>query len=224
MKRHTLLAIAILPLVATLASAQIGFGAGLGLAALGNNIGQASGELGNLFAKDSISYGDVSGNVGFYGTGRVRFKADPFWLMGDVSYVYFQSSEIQLRDFSNNSATFEVGTSMVPVNVSATFAIPAPVVHPYVGVGLGATFISRTYTFTAVDGNGNASAWDVYNRSETEPEYGGQIHGGVEFDLGGVTLDTRLQYNMSNLFSTGDNENSLGYLQLGVALMFEGSK
>lgn len=224
MKRHIVLAAAIIPLLLTSASAQLGFGAGLGIAALGSNIEQASGELSDLFSKDSITYGDVSGNIGFYGTGRVRVKMDPIWIMGDVSYLYFQASEIQLRDFSNNSATFEVGTSMVPVNVSATFAIPAPVVHPYVGVGAGATFISRTYTFTGVDGSGSGPNWDVYNRSESEPEYGAQVHAGVEFDLGGMTLDTRLQYNMTNLFSSGDNEDGLGYLQLGAALMFEGGK
>lgn len=206
------------------AHAQFGFGAGV--AAVGDNIGQAGGELSDLFSDDSITYGDVSGNIGFYLTGRAKIDLDPIRLLGDISYVYFQSEQVTLTDVSVNSAdttvtgTFDVGTSMIPINVGAAFALPTPVVKPYVGAQLSYTFISRTYAF--VSGATEIENKGIQNKSAGDPEVGAVILGGAEFALGVASLDVGFRYNLTNLFSTDEDagEKSMRYLQFGASLFF----
>jgi hypothetical protein len=204
------------------ARAQFGFGAGI--AAIGDNIGQAGGEVSDLLGKDSISYGDVSGDIGFYLTGRAKFEVGPLRLMGDVSYVYFQAKEVTLESFGFNagdttvSGTFNVGTSMIPINVGAAIALPTPVVKPYIGAQLSYTFVSRTYAF--VSGDAEIQNKGIQNKSAGDPEFGLSINGGAEFGLGFASLDVGARYNMMNLFTADDTEKSMRYLQVGASLFF----
>jgi len=208
----------------TTARAQFGFG--LGLAAIGDNISQAGGELGDLIRDDSISYGDISGNIGFYVSARARFEMGMLRLLGDASYVYFQSSEITLTDAAVNlqdstvDATFEVGTSMIPVQVGVGVALPVPVVKPYLAAHFGYTFVNRTYTF--VSGSDELRRLDVGNRSAGDPEVGLAFSAGAEVALGIATLDVGLRYNLANLFTTSDGEEPMRYLQVGASLIFGG--
>jgi Outer membrane protein beta-barrel domain len=204
------------------ARAQFGFGAGI--AAVGDNIGQAGGEVSDLFSKDSITPGDVSGDIGFYLSGRAKFGLGPINLIGDISYVYFQSQQVTLESVSVNSADttvrgeFNVGTSMIPINVGAVFALPTPVVKPYIGGQLSYTFVSRTYAF--VSGAKEIEDKGIQNKSAGDPEFGLSINGGVEFALGVASLDVGARYNMMNLFTADDGEKSMRYLQVGASVFF----
>ena len=216
--------LATLACCATTATAQ--FGVGAGLAAVGDNVGQAGGELRDLLNKDSITYEDVSGDIGFYVSGRARFELGILRLLGDVSYVYFQSPEITLTDAAINAqdstvnATFEVGTSMIPIQAGIAVALPIPVVKPYLGMHLGYTFVSRTYTF--VSGSDELERLDLQNKSAGDPEFGLAFSGGIEIGLGFATLDIGARYNLANVFTIDDDEQSMRYLQVGASLMLGG--
>ncbi len=207
-------------------SARAQFGIGVGIAAAGDNIGQAGGELRDLLNKDSISYGDVSGDIGFYVSGRARFEVGIFRILGDISYIYFQAPEVTLTDVGFNAAdstvaaTFEVGTSMIPIQIGGAVALPLPVVKPYLGAHLGYTFVNRTYTF--IRGNGELERLDLSNKSAGDPEMGIAFSGGVEIGLGFATLDVGARYNLANLFTTSDGEQSMRYLQVGASLLLGG--
>lgn len=227
MKRTAILFWMVLAMTAccmTTARAQFGFG--VGLAAIGDNITQASGELGDLIRDDSITYGDVSGNIGFYLSGRARFEVGPVRLLGDVSYIYFQSSEITLTDAAVNvqdstvNATFEVGTSMIPIQVGVGIALPTPVVKPYAAVHFGYTFVNRTYTF--MSGGDELRRLDVGNKSAGDPEVGMAFSAGVEIPIVFATLDVGARYNLANLLSTATNEQPMRYLQVGASLILGG--
>lgn len=213
----------ILLMMITPLRAQIGVG--VGVAAIGDNVLQAGGDLSDLFAKDSIRLGDVSGNIGFYGTLRFRLPIGGVRLLGDVSYIYFQKKEIELTEFSINpdstaNATFEVGTSMVPINVGATIAIPTPVVSPYAGASLEYTHISRTYTY--LSGSTTLNTPSISNASAGDPEFGLALHVGAEIGLGPLLLDVGARYNFTNLFTTSDGEKAMRYLQIGASLFIGG--
>lgn len=224
MKRNaTLFWIVLVVLACSAATARAQFGFGIGVAAAGDNVGQAGGELRDLLSKDSITYGDVSGDIGFYATGRLHLSLGVFRLLGDVSYVYFQSPEVTLTDVGFNAAdstvdaTFEVGTSMIPVQVGAAVALPLPVAKPYVGAHLGYTFVNRTYTF--VRGNDELERLDLSNKSAGDPEFGIAFSAGVEVNLAFATLDVGARYNLANLFTMDANESSMKYLQVGASLL-----
>lgn len=204
------------------ASAQ--FGAGLGVAAVGDNVDQAGGELSDLFQKETITLDDVSGNIGFYVTGRARIPVGPIRLTGDVAYVYFQSKNVTLTDVGANAqdstvnATFEIGSSMVPIFIGAEFALPIPVVKPYIGAQVGYTYTSRTYSF--VSGNNKLRDFDLSNKSAADPEFGMALNAGVELSLGVAALDIGARYNLSNLFSQSDDEKAMRFLQFGASVFF----
>ncbi|HVZ37656.1 MAG TPA: outer membrane beta-barrel protein [Candidatus Kapabacteria bacterium] len=210
--------------MASYASAQAQFGFGAGLAAAGDNISQAQGELSDLFNKQNISAGDISGNLGFYAQGRVRIDLAPINLIGDVSYIYFPSKEITLTQGTVNpsdstgSARFDVGTSMIPIAAGATFALPLPVLKPYVGAQLCYTYIKRTYTF--VSGGSQFQSLQIENTDASDPEVGMTLNAGVEFDLAVLTLDVGARYNMTNLFTTSGSEKPMRHLQIGASLFF----
>lgn len=202
--------------------AQVGFG--LGVAAIGDNVGQAGGAIKDLIQKESISYGDVSGDIGFYVTGRGRVQVGPIRLLADLSYVYFQSAEITLTDASINvadstvNATFEVGTSLIPIYLGASVALDIPVVHPYIGGQIGYTYVNRTYTF--VSGSSELNRPEFSNESAGDPEFGVTIIGGVEIEIGPAVLDIGARYNLSNLLSQDEGEKPMRYLQAGASFFF----
>jgi hypothetical protein len=206
------------------AMARAQFGFGVGVAAIGDNIGQAGGEVSDLINKDSITYGDVSGNIGFYASGRVRIPLGPIHLLGDISYVTFLSKEVTLESASVNtadttvSAQFNVGTTLIPINVGAAFALPTPVVKPYLGAQLSYTFVSRTYAF--VSGATEIKDKGIQNKSAGDPEVGLTVNGGAEIALGFAALDIGARYNMMNLFTEDTGEKSMRYLQVGASLFF----
>lgn len=202
--------------------AQVGFG--LGVAAIGDNVGQAGGSIKELILKDSIGYGDVSGDIGFYVTGRGRIELGPVRLLGDLSYVYFQAAEITLTDASVNTAdstvnaTFEVGTSLIPVYIGASIALDIPVIHPYVGGQIGYTYVNRTYTF--LSGSSELNRPEFSNESAGDPEFGVAILAGAEIEIGPALLDIGARYNLSNLLTKDDDEKSMRYLQAGATFFF----
>lgn len=226
MKRTAIIigTIAAMTLGAGAAHAQ--FGVGLGVAAVGDNIGQAGGEIRDLFQKDSITYGDVSGDIGFYVNGRGRLPLGPINLVGDVAYIYFQAKQVNLTDVGVNAqdstvnATFEVGTSMIPIYVGAEVALPIPVVKPYVGAQVGYTYTNRTYSF--VSGNDKLRNLDLENKSAGDPEIGLALNAGVNLSLGVMGLDIGARYNLENLFTADDGEEPMRYLQFGATLFFGG--
>lgn len=208
-----------------IASAQLGFGVAVGVAAAGDNISQAGGALSDLFHKDSVQYGDLSGNIGFFVTGKARYGLlEIFRLTGDISYVYFQSSAVTLTGQSIDtathtaSATFDVGTSMIPINVGLDVVAPFPVVKPYLGAQLGYTYTSRTYAF--VSGSNELNKPEFSNSSAGDPDAGIAFDAGVGFHLGVATIDVNARYNFANLLSKSDGEKSVKYLQLGAGVIF----
>lgn len=200
--------------------AQIGVGAGI--AAVGDNVMQATGAVGDLINKENISASDISGDLGFYVMGRYGIDLDPIRLIGDASYVYFPASTITLTDAnagtSSSNATFEVGTTFIPIAAGATIRLPSPVVKPYGGAQLSYTYVKRTYTY--VSGDSEIRDLQIQNKDAGDPEMGLTVNAGVEFDLGVGTLDIGARYNMMNLFTTATNEKSMRYLQVGALLAF----
>ncbi len=204
------------------------FGIGAGLAAVGDNIYQAGGELEDFLRKDKqeLTYGDISGDIGFYGTLRYKHPMGALRLTGDVSYIYFQASRITIVQISNTGtdpnntdslkATFEVGTSIIPINAGLEFTIPVDVVRPYVGAALSYTFFNRTYA----DAEGDQGLTDISNRSAGEAEFGAMLGAGVELSVASLTLDLGLRYSLANIFSMDENEQDIRYLQLGATLYF----
>ncbi len=207
------------------ATAQFGFGAGL--VAAGDNVSQAQGELADLFAKENISAGDISGDIGLYLSGRFRLGMGPVRLLGDASYLFFKAKEVTLTEASANpgdtsaSGTFDVGTSMYPIAAGVAFALPIPVVKPYVGAQLSYTLINRT--FTRVSGGADWQTLGVENKSAGDPELGMTVNAGAEFNLAFATLDVGARYNLTNLFSQENGEAQMRYLQVGASLFFGSS-
>ncbi len=207
---------------ASAASAQIGLGAGL--AAIGDNIQQARGSLADLFAKDSIAVGDVSGTIGVYGTVRGRLPVGKVMqITGDLSYTYFQNKDVVLTDLAVNpdstaQATFEVGTTLVPLNAGVQFTFPSKVIIPYAGAQLSYTFVNRTYAF--VSGSDKLNSVTINNAAAGENEFGAALSAGIDIALGEVTIDVGARYNLANLFTQDDGEQGMRYLQVGAAILF----
>ncbi len=210
---------ALLLLSPTLLSAQVGIGAGV--ASIGESVRKAGGEFEALFEKEGeeLTYDDVSGEVGFYGMLGAKKSLGAFRAAVEVAYAYFQASEITLTSLSINddttvSATFEVGTSLIPISLGLEYALPIEAFHPYIGAYPVYTIVNRTYTHLEGDqisGVENASA------GENEFGMGGEL--GAEFGIGGTLgLGVRLRYTIMNLFSTREGESSSGLLQLGASL------
>jgi hypothetical protein len=221
--QRILLAAFLLAALPVVAHAQFGFG--LGVAAVGDNVRQAGGELADLIRKDSIGYNDVAGTFGFYATGRIKYPVGPIRIIGDVSYIFFPAEEVTLTDYNVNtdqtgSATFEVGASYIPLNAGIEFALPIPVVRPYLGAEFSYTLISRTMTLVKADATGTVSP-DVANKSAGENEAGLAIGAGAELAVGPVALDLGARFNMTNLFTKDtDIEKSINFLQVGATLYF----
>jgi len=211
-----------LAIVASAAYSQIGVGGGL--AAAGDNIQQAGGALSDLFAKDSIRYGDVTGTIGGYFTVRGRLPvAKVLAITGDANYIYFQKEEMVLTDLAINpdstaQATFEVGTSLIPLNLGIQLSLPSNVIIPYAGAQLSYTFVNRTYAF--VRGSDQLNNVTINNAAAGENEFGVALSAGVDIALGEVTIDVGARYNLSNLLTQDDDEKGMRYLQVGAAVLF----
>lgn len=211
-----------LAIAASVAYSQIGIGAGL--AAVGDNIQQAGGSLADLLKKDSITYGDVAGTIGAYVTVRGRLPAsNVMQITGDLSYTYFQNEEIVLTDLAVNpdstaEATFEVGTTLVPINAGIQFSLPSKIIIPYAGAQFSYTFVNRTYAYTS--GSSELNSVTINNTSAGEDEFGMALNAGVDISLGDLTIDVGARYNLANLFTQDDDEKGMRYLQVGAAILF----
>ena len=211
-----------LAMAASAAYSQIGVGAGL--AAVGDNIQQAGGALADLIKKDSITAGDVSGTIGGYFTVRGRLPvAKILAITGDANYIYFQKEEMVLTDLAVNpdstaQATFEVGTSLIPLNLGVQLSFPSTVIIPYAGAQLSYSFVNRTYAF--VRGSDQLNSVTINNASAGENEFGVALNAGVDIALGKVTIDIGARYNLANLLTQDDGENGMRYLQVGAAILF----
>lgn len=198
-------------------------GVGVGLASTGEDVFKAGGELEDLLRKDAenLTYGDLSGEIGFYGKAGFKKGFGGFRLAGDVSYVYFQNSQIKLTTFSvaqdtNVSATFEVGTNLIPVSLGLEYVLPISTVRPYVGVYPIYTFVNRT--FTRLEGDMIAG---VENVSAGENEFGLGFEGGVELAaVNNLAITLSSRYTLANMFSADDNEGTFGLFQLGLSIWF----
>jgi hypothetical protein len=203
--------------------AQFGFGAGI--AAIGDNIRQAGGEVADLVQKDSITYQDVSNGLGFYFTGRVKYGlGGPLRIIGDASYIFYPASQVTLVDANFNgqeaSATFDVGSTLIPINLGLEVTLPIAVVRPYLGAEFTYTFVSRTYTIAKGDPNNSDFGADIANKPAKENEAGVAFGAGAELAVGPVALDLGGRFNLTNLFTKGTDEKSVSFLQLGATLYF----
>lgn len=201
--------------------AQIGVG--IGLAATGESARMAGGEVEDFFRRNNgdVAYSDISGDLGFYGkVGGKYGLGGGMRLAGDAAYIYIQNEKIKLTaldvaEDSTVSATFEVGTSFVPVSVGLEYALPIPVVRPYIGAYPTYTFVNRTYTF--IEGN---EISELQNKSAGENEFGVGVEAGVEFSLFALTMGVSARYTSANLFTADDNEETLGTFLIGGSLWF----
>lgn len=201
--------------------AQVGVGGGV--ASIGESVQKAGGEFESLFEKggEELTYEDISGEVGLYGMVGGKMSLGGVRLAGELSYAYFQASQITLTSLTVNddttvSATFEVGTSLIPISLGLEYALPIETFHPYVGAYPVYTIVNRTYTHIEGD-----QVSGIENASAGENEFGVGAEVGAEFGLGGtVGLGVRLRFTVMNLFSAREGENSSGLLQLGASLWF----
>ncbi len=212
---------------ATSVHAQLGFGLGAGLVAAGDGVSDAAGDLKDFLGKDSLTFTDVTGNVGFTIIGRGRWKmSEVFSLNADASVAFFSSENVQLTSASANladtsiNATFEVGTTVIPVSVGLQAGLPAGPLRPFVGADIGLTFVSRTYTF--VSGNtGGVNQVEIENKSAGDPELGLAVSAGTDINVGPIILEIGARYNLANMFSQADGEDPLKYLRIGASIIFQ---
>lgn len=198
-------------------------GVGVGLAATGESARMAGGEVEDFLRRgdNELAYSDISGDIGIYGKLAGRYGlGGGLRLAGDAAYIYIQNEKVRLTTLdvaedSSVSATFEVGTSFIPVSLGLEYALPTPVVHPYVGVYPTYTFVNRTFTFIEGD-----EISEIQNRSAGENEFGMGVEAGVEFSLLALTVGVSARYTSANLFTADDNENVLGTFMLGGSLWF----
>jgi|GEM_PF-1945621 len=202
-------------------------GIGAGIAAAGTNIGQAGGELNDFFQQEQITYGGVADRIGFYGSINGRLGLLDFMrITADASYIYFQAAQVTLQSASINqadstvNATFEVGTSMIPIYVGGAIELPLPIIKPYIGAQVGYTYINRTYSY--VRGSDQLRDVDLSNKSTGDPEFGLAISAGVDLALGIATVEVGGRYTLANLFSTSGDDKPMRYLELGAAVYFGG--
>lgn len=228
MKVSILLIIAVfLAAGASRAVAQFGAGIGAGLVAAGDGVSQAAGDLKEFISKDSLTFSDATGNIGFTVVGRVRYAlSELFRLNGDASVAFFSSENVQLTSASADladtsvNATFEVGTTVIPISAGLHVGFPAGPLRPFVGADIGMTFVSRTYTF--VSGNtGGVNQVEIENKSAGDPEIGVALNAGADVTLGPVALEIGARYNLANLLSQDDGEDPMKYLRVGLALIFQ---
>ncbi len=217
----TLLTAALVGLAAS-GSALAQYGFGVGIASSGANLNQAAGNLSDLLSKDSITYSDVSGGFGAYVTARLKHSLGPVRLIADAAYIYFPAKEVELTEVNvggqEAKATFDIGGSYIPIGVGLEYALPTPVIHPYIGAEVTYTFVSRSYA--AVKGDVDAVSPDLSNHS-TGSDWGLMVGAGVELNVFSVmALDLGLRYNLENLFSKESTAPHAKYLQVGASLFF----
>ncbi len=199
------------------------FGAGAGVSSIGESVQRAGGEFESLFEKrgEELTYDDISGEIGFYGMVGARLPVGHFRIAPEVSYNYFQASRIKLSGLTVNddttvSATFEVGTSLIPVSLGFEYLVPIGGINPYLGLYPTYTFVNRTYTRLEGDQIGG-----IENASAGENEFGFGAEVGMEVGLAHtIWLNIRLRYTLLNALTTSDLEKSSGLLQLGTSLWF----
>lgn len=203
----------------TPASAQLAVG--FGVAATGEDLRKAGGELENVLTTDQseLTYDDVSGEVGIYGMIAYKHPLDKFRLTAEVDYAYFQNAEVKLTTFDvvNDTlrATFEVGSSLIPISLGVEYLFAASSLRPYVGVAPVFTLVNRTYTHLEGD-----QISGVESSSAGENEFGVGAEIGMEFGLTkGFGLGLRARYTLVNLFTADNDEASFGLLQAGLALV-----
>lgn len=202
------------------ASAQFGFGAGI--TSSGANLNQAAGNLSNLLQQDSITYGDVAGSFGFYLAARMKYPIGPVRLIGDAAYIYFPAKQTTLTmagmSGSDASAVFDIGGSYIPIGLGLEYALPTPLLHPYIGAEITYTYVNRTYA--AVSGNTDMIQPSLENRN-TGSDWGLMVGAGVEVNVFSVmALDIGARYNLENLLSKSDGVADAKYLQVGASLFF----
>jgi outer membrane protein W len=203
----------------TSASAQLAVG--FGIAATGEDLRKAGGELENVLTTEQseLTYDDVSGEVGIYGMIAYKHPLGKIRLTGEVDYAYFQNAEVKLTTFDivNDTlrATFEVGSSLIPISLGVEYLFAASSLRPYVGVAPVFTLINRTYTHLEGD-----RISGVESSSAGENEFGVGAEIGMEFGLTkGFGLGLRVRYTIANLFTADNDEASFGLLQAGLALV-----
>ncbi len=215
--------VALLLFVALGATASAQFGFGGGVATSGEDLRAATGNFASLVTADSITYSDISGGTGFFVSGRLKWSlAGPLRIAGDVAYLFFPARNITVTSLETNgqevSGTFDVGATMLPLSLGLDLAIPIPVLRPYVSAQAVYTFVSRTSAF--VSGASELNTADVTNNWGDEGEFGAAFGAGVELVLGAVTIDLGARYNLADLFTSGSDEPSVKFLQVGATLYF----
>lgn len=222
--KNSIIVLALTMASATSSMAQIGVGVGLAVA--GDNVAEAGGALRDLVNRESITMDNVSADFGVYGSLRLRIPVKPIRVIGDVSYVYFRSQQVQLTQTTvengTSSATFDVGTSMIPVTLGVSYGMDLPVVSPYAGVNIGYTQVFRTYAYRS--GSQDMNRATITNASAGDPEFGMGLNVGAEIKAGPVMVDAGARYNFMNLFTTSSDEKGMRYLQLGATLYFAGDQ
>lgn len=213
--KNSIIVLALTMASATSSMAQIGVGVGLAVA--GDNVAEAGGALRDLVNRESITMDNVSADFGVYGSLRLRIPVKPIRVIGDVSYVYFRSQQVQLTQ-----TTVENGTSMIPVTLGVSYGMDLPVVSPYAGVNIGYTQVFRTYAYRS--GSQDMNRATITNASAGDPEFGMGLNVGAEIKAGPVMVDAGARYNFMNLFTTSSDEKGMRYLQLGATLYFAGDQ
>lgn len=219
--RHATLPVAILMLLLCSSVGRAQFGFGGGIASMGEDALQAGVSLTDLASKDSVTYADVSGGIGFYGIAQLKYGlGGPIRLNADVAYAFFPAEEITVKNINvgDTSATFDVGATLIPITVGVDLVLPITFIRPYVGAQLSYTIFNRTLTY--VKGDPSVNTPDVRNEWEGEDQWGVTVKAGAELAVGGVALDLGLRYNLANLFSKESGGSSMNYLQAGATLFF----
>lgn len=225
--RASLLAVVLACGIVPQARAQLGVGLGAGLVAAGDGVTDAASDLQDFLSKDSLAFTNVSGSVGFTVIGRLRWSMSKVLrLNGDASVAFFSSENVQLTDARANladttvNATFEVGTTVIPISAGIQAGLPSGPIRPFVGADLGMTFVSRTYTF--VSGNtGGVNQVEIENKRAGDPEIGLALNAGVDVTIGPVVIEIAGRYSLANMLSQDDEEDPLKYLRVGAALIVQ---
>ena len=208
--------------VVSICRAQVGVGAGL--AAMGADVRRASDDLGRLSSGDSLSYSDLTGGAGFFAAFRIKYSYGGIWrFAGDATYLYFPSSEIELIETSQSGSTstgvFDIGATLIIGSFGLDITLPVETIRPYLSAQGTYTIFNRTVA--RVSGENSIDDAEIQNRWAGSNEWGMALGAGMEFAaFSTMAIDIGARYNFSNLFTTDDDEPSVGYLQVGATLFF----
>ncbi len=175
----------------------------------------------NQFNKDGVSYAYSSAaSLGYHFGAKLRFGlVDMLSFSGGLQFTQFPGQSQTFTGSNGNTIELQTVTTYVPIYAGITFIPIKTLVSPYFSAE--AMYSYRSVTIS--NGNSAFEALIVGNGQEIEPttsRIGAALAAGIEFNLGGLKPFIELKYNMTNLVGKADGEETMGFLNVSLGLVF----